>query len=266
MTMTGKLTKTLATILVVGLALTACSSEDGQIDEAGQEHQLDSLLATDASPDQRAAGAGATRAMELGFEQVKAATDDAVGDVRENAEERAGGTEEVTVDPQSCAAPIKELDWSPILAASDSITRIDFGRENFAGAGSIEIAGISEDTGGAPEAADQVAAHRQAVEVITTECNDLTMLLADDSEPDWAELEYTFTAEPIETESGSGLLWQRYPTESEGGQSTTALTLMTEHEGHMIMVAFIGSEEIADAEFQDLSEAILASAVGQLES
>ena len=40
---------------------------------------------------------------------------------------------------------------------------------------------------------------------------------------------------------------------------------MTEHEGHVIMVAFIGSEEIADAEFQDISEAILASALGQLE-
>ena len=145
------------------------------------------------------------------------------------------------------------------------MTRVDFGRENFSGVGSIEIAGISEDTGGEPEATDQVAAHQQAVEEITTDCNDLTMMLADESEPDWAELEYTFTAEPVETESGSGLLWQRYPTEDDQGQSTTALTLMTEHEGHVIMVAFIGSEEIADAEFQDISEAILASALGQLE-
>lgn len=264
MTTTGKLTKILATISVAGLALTACSSDDDQTDEASQEHQLETLLATDASPDQRAAGAGATMAIQLGFEEVQAATDDAVGAVRDNAEERSGSGEELTVDPQSCAAPIEELDWSPILAASDSMTRVDFGRDNFAGAGSIEVAGISEDTGGEPEAADQVAAHRQAVEEITTNCNDLTMMLADESEPDWAELEYTFTAEPVETESGSGLLWQRYPTEGEGGQSTTALTLMTEHEGHVVMVAFIGSEEIADAEFQEISEAILASAVGQL--
>lgn len=265
MTRTGKLTKVLATISVAGLGLTACASDDEQSDGSSQEHQLETLLATDASPDQRAAGAGASMAVELGFEQVQPATEEALGAVRDSAEERAGSAQEMTVDPQSCAKPIEALDWSPILAASDSMTRVDFGRENFSGAGSIEIAGISEDTGGEAEAADQVAAHREAVEEITTKCNDLTMMLADESEPDWAELEYTFTAEPVETETGSGLLWQRYPTEGEGGQSTTALTLMTEHEGHVIMVAFIGSEEIADAEFQDISEAILASAVGQLE-
>lgn len=265
MTQPGKLAKILATISVTALGLTACSSDEDENQGSGQGNQLETLLATDARPDQRAAGAGTNMAMELGFEQAQPATDEALETVRESAEERAGSAEEMTVDPQSCASPIEALDWSPILASSDSMTRVDFGRENFSGVGSIEIAGISEDTGGEPEAADQVAAHQQAVEEITTDCNDLTMMLADESEPDWAELEYTFTAEPVETESGSGLLWQRYPTEDDQGQSTTALTLMTEHEGHVIMVAFIGSEEIADAEFQDISEAILASALGQLE-
>ncbi|WP_022869493.1 hypothetical protein [Yaniella halotolerans] len=265
MTLNGKLTKMFATISVAALGLTACASDEEQNQESGQGHQLETLLATDARSDQRAAGAGANMAMELGFDQVQPATDEALGAVRESAEERAGSAEEMTVNPQSCASPIEALDWSPILASSDSMTRVDFGRENFSGVGSIEVAGISEDAGGEPEAADQVAAHQQAVEEITTTCNDLTMMLADDSEPEWAELEYTFTAEPIETESGSGLLWERYPTEGEGGQSTTALTVMTDHEGHVIMVAFIGSGEIADDEFQDISEAILASAVGQLE-
>ena len=111
--------------------------------------------------------------------------------------------------------------------------------------------GIAEDTGGSAQAAQQVAAHQQAVEQVTTKCSDITMMLADASEPDWAELEYAFTAQAIETESGSGLLWQRYPTDDDQGHTTTALTLMTQHEGHAIMVAFIGSEEIADAEFTD---------------
>ncbi|MDN6534985.1 MAG: hypothetical protein L0K63_12085 [Yaniella sp.] len=85
MTRTGKLTKVLATISVAGLGLTACSSDDEQSDGSSQEHQLDTLLATDASPDQRAAGAGASMAVELGFEQVQPATEEALGAGRDSA-------------------------------------------------------------------------------------------------------------------------------------------------------------------------------------
>lgn len=261
----GKFAKALSAIAAATLALTACSSEADQEAGTDEEHPLQSLVAADADPDERAAGAGTSMAMELGFDQVQVASDDELAEVRENASERAGETEEMSVDPQSCAPSLAALDWSPILASSDATTRVDFGRSNFMGAGSIEVAGITEATGAEAEATDQVAAHREAVEEITTNCNDLTMMLADESEPDWAELEYTFSAEPIETESGSGLLWQRYPTDEPEGQTTTALTLMTEHEGYMVMVAFIGSDEITDAEFQDISEAVLSSALGQLE-
>lgn len=265
MTAAGKFARPLSAIAAATLVLTACSSDTEQDAQAEEGEQLESLLAADARPDERAAGAGTSMAMELGFDQVQAASEDELAEVRDNAAERTGAAEDMTVDPQSCAPAIEELDWSPIQASTDSTTRVDFGRSNFMGAGSIEVAGVTEETGADAEAADQVAAHREAVEEITTNCNDLTMMLADDSEPDWAELEYTFTAEPVETESGSGLLWQRYPTEEPEGQTTTALTLMTEHEGHVVMVAFIGSEEIADAEFQDISEAVLSSALGQLD-
>lgn len=256
--------KILATLSTAALALTACSSDE-QSNETEDASQLESLMAADASPDQRAAGAGSAQAMELGFDQVQAASDDELNEFRDSATERAGAADDMTVQPQSCAAPIAELDWSPVLASSDSITRVDFGTSNFMGAGSIEVAGIAEETGGEAEAADQIAAHQQAVEEITSNCNDLTMMLADESEPDWAELEYTFTAEPVETDSGTGLLWQRQPTEDPDGQSTTALTLMTEHDGYAVMVAFIGSDEIAEDEFQDISEAILSSATAQLD-
>lgn len=265
MTVTGRLAKTLAVFSTAALALTACSAEDDQAEQSGAESQLEELTATDARPDQQAAGAGTSAAMEFGFDQAQAASDEELSAVRDDAAARAGDAEEMTVDPQSCAEPIGQLDWSPIQASSDSITRVDFGTSNFSGAGSIEVAGISDEAGGEPEAADQVAAHQEAVEEITTDCSDLTMMLADESEPDWAELEYTFSAEAVETDSGSGLLWQRYPTEDSDGQTTTALTLMTEHEGYAIMVAFIGSEDITDAEFQEISEGILSSAVAQLE-
>lgn len=264
MTTRAKLTKTLTVLSVAALGLVGCSSDDDTADDA-QANQLDTLMTADARPDQRAAGGATAMAMDLGFDQVQTASDSEITSVREAAADRTDAAQDLNVEPASCAAPIAELDWSPIQASSESVTRVDFSRANFSGAGSVEIAGITEDTGGSAEAADEVAAHRQAVEQITTNCNDITMLLADESEPDWAELPYTFTAQAVETDSGSGLLWQRSPADDPEGQSTTALTVMTEHEGYAIMVAFIGSEEIADAEFTDITEAILASAIAQLD-
>ena len=260
----GKLIICLGATAAAVLALSSCSSADDQ-DDAGAETQLENLLTADASADQQAAAAGTSKAMELGFDQIQTASDDDLDVVRQDAQERAGNVEDMTVTPESCAKPIAQLDWSPILADSESITRIDFGRSNFNGAGSIEVAGITEDTGGSPEATEQVASHLQAVTDITTDCNDITMMLADESEPDWAELEYTFNAEPIETDSGSGLLWQRYPSDDAEGQTTTAMTLMTQHEGYVVMVAFIGEKEIADDEFTDIGETVLSTAIAQLD-
>ncbi|GAA4476039.1 hypothetical protein GCM10023190_12750 [Enteractinococcus fodinae] len=262
MTPSGK-TTLVALLTVAGLGLTSCSADDDA--PAAEQSDLESLMATDARGDQRAAGGATAMAMELGFEQVQAASESEIEAVRGNAADRAGTAEELTVEPAACAQPIAELDWSPILAPSDAVTRVDFSTGNFQGAGSVEVAGITEDTGGSTQAADDVATHQRAVEEITTNCHDLTMMLADDSEPDWAELEYTFTAEPVETESGSGLRWQRYPTDDPEGQTTTALTMMTEHDGYAIQVAFIGGEDIGDDEFTDITEAILASAVAQLD-
>lgn len=256
-----------ASMAVLGLAvvgLAGCSAPDDTAQDP-EQNQLDELLTADARPDQRAAGGATAMAMELGFDQVQPATEPEITRVRDAASQRSDDAEQLKVQPTSCAGPIAELDWSPIQASSDNVTRVDFGRENFQGAGSVEVAGIAEDTGGSAQAAQQVAAHQQAVEQVTTKCSDITMMLADASEPDWAELEYAFTAQAIETESGSGLLWQRYPTDDDQGHTTTALTLMTQHEGYAIMVAFIGSEEIADAEFTDIADAVLASAVAQLD-
>ena len=264
MTTPGKITKTLAVLSVAALGLVGCSSDDDTADDA-QGTQLDNLMTADARPDQRAAGGATAMAMELGFDQVQPASEAEITSVRDAAAQRTDAAEDLKVEPATCAAPIAELDWSPIQASSDNVTRVDFGRANFSGVGSVEVAGITEDTGGSAQAAEEVAAHQRAVEQITTNCNDITMMLADDSEPDWAELEYTFTAQPVETESGAGLLWQRYPTDDPEGQSTTALTVMTQHDDHAIMVAFIGGEEIADAEFTDISEALLASAIAQLD-
>ena len=263
MTRPGKTTSTLAALFAAGVALAGCSSDD-EAAEPEQEHEVEGLLATEARADQRVAGGATMMAMELGFDEVQAASETELAAVRDNAAERTAAAEELNVEPASCAQPIAELDWSPILATSDAITRVDFSRTNFQGAGSVEVAGITEDTGGSAEAADEVAAHQNAVKEIVSNCNDITMMLADETEPDWAEIEYTFTAEAVETETGSGLLWQRYPTEDSEGPTTTALTMMTEHQGYAIQVAFIGSQEIADEEFTEITETILTSAVAQL--
>src|SRR5690625_7909548 len=103
-----------------------------------------------------------------------------------------------------------------MLSSSETITQVDIVTENLQGAGSVEVAGITEETGGDPDAAAQVATHQQAVEQITTNCHDLTMMLADESEPDWAELEYTFTAQAVETDTGSGLRSEERRVGKEG--------------------------------------------------
>lgn len=265
MTTNARLTTALATISIAALTLTACANEEDTTTDAAQTGQLEQLLSPDARADQQAAGGATAMAVELGFDQVQTASQDDVASVRDAATQRVETMDQLAVEPASCAQPIAALDWSPIQAASNAVTRVDFGRTNFQGAGSVEVAGITEATGGSEQAAQQVAAHRSAVEEITTNCNDLTMLLADESEPDWAALEYTFTAHAVDTDSGSGLLWQRYPTDDPDTNSTTALTIMAEHQDHVIMVAFIGSAEIADAEFTEISEAVLASAIAQLD-
>lgn len=263
----GKTTTILASLGLVALTVTGCSSDDDTATASGQEaaQDLDSLLLPDARGDQQAAGAGTLMAVDLGFDQVQLATETEITAVQETAADRNNAAEELAVEPAECTNAIAALDWSPILASSEAITRVDFSTGNFQGAGSIEVAGITDATGGSQQAAQQVEDHRQAVQDITTRCNMLTMMLADETEPDWAAIPYTFTAEPVETDSGSGLRWQRHQTEDAEAQHTAALTLMTEHEGYVIMVAFIGGEEIYDTEFIDISETILASAIAQLD-
>ena len=201
--------------------------------------------------------------MELGFDQIQTASDDDLDVVRQDAQERAGNVEDMTVTPESCAKPIAQLDWSPILADSNPSLASTLAGQILAGR---EASGalVSPRTPVAVRARTS-SITSQAVTDITTDCNDITMMLADESEPDWAELEYTFNAEPIETDSGSGLLWQRYPSDDAEGQTTTAMTLMTQHEGYVVMVAFIGEKEIADDEFTDIGETVLSTAIAQLD-
>ena len=72
MTPSGK-TTLVALLTVAGLGLTSCSADDDA--PAAEQSDLDSLLATDARGDQRAAGGATAMAMELGFEQVQAASE-----------------------------------------------------------------------------------------------------------------------------------------------------------------------------------------------
>src|SRR5699024_8508131 len=98
------------------LALSSCSSADDQ-DDAGAETQLENLLTADASADQQAAAAGTSKAMELGFDQIQTASDDDLDVVRQDAQERAGNAEDMTVTQDSWPKPIAKQDGSPILAA-----------------------------------------------------------------------------------------------------------------------------------------------------
>src|SRR5699024_3237624 len=124
----GKRITCLSAIAAAVLALCSCSSAESQDEGAGAETQLESLLTADASADQQAAAAGTAKASEVGIAQPQAASDAARDTVRQDAHDRAGKVEDMPVSPDSCAHPIAQLDWSPILADSETITRIDFGR------------------------------------------------------------------------------------------------------------------------------------------
>src|SRR5699024_2134659 len=104
MTRPGKITPTLATLFVAGLAFTSCSSED-EAAEPEQAHEVESLMATDARDDQRAAGGATMMAVELGFDQVQTASETDLAAVRDNAAERTDAAQELNVEPTTCAEP-----------------------------------------------------------------------------------------------------------------------------------------------------------------
>src|SRR5699024_11243625 len=128
----GKFTPALGVLSAATLVLTGCSSDDENPEEAGEQNQVEILLATDARADQRAAGGATAMAMELGFDQVQTASETEIATVKKKALDRADT--EHTMSPQSCAGPIAVLDWPARLADCDGIPRACFSTEHFHGA------------------------------------------------------------------------------------------------------------------------------------
>lgn len=206
--------------------------------------------AADARADQRAVGAAAGRAASFGFTNQVSATDAAIEDTRQQARLRQTNTSGTTVDPAGCKAPLTAVDWSPILMAGADASRIDFGSESFAGTGTVEVASLED--------AAVVRAHRDHVERLVADCPELTMTVTD-QDLQASTFEFTARASAAAGEAvDSGLVWTRTP--AGGGAQTTAQVLIGQTAEYVVMVSFIGGEDVAGQEFTTMAEEILAAA------
>lgn len=220
--------------------------------------------------DQQASGAAAAHAAELGFTEQRAASQAEIDTFRQQAQSRAVNQSGTRITPAECTAPLAALDWSPLLTTSEYASRVDFSSETFAGTGTVEVAAVAEDVGGGTQAADQVQNYIDTVGELTTDCAELTMRISDTTVPEGYEesASYRFTAESVEEEEGTGLIWQRIPettgSGSGAGDERTALVLVREQGGYVAMVSFVGPEQVRDAEFQQIADQVLTSALSMI--
>lgn len=245
-------------VAVVGVVLAGCSTEPEP--ENTEPPTVDELLATDARDDQRAAGAAAQQAFNLGFDQQLAASAAEIEETR-NAFRTDAQSQQTSVTPPMCQEALVNLDWSPMLSDIDdeqsadagaeiNITRLDFGAETFEGTGSIEIA----ELGTSQDYQDYV----DTVERLTTDCNDLHIRVATDAEP----IEYTFRAESVEFDQGTGLMWARAPIGT--GEPMSSMVLTQQVNGYAVMVSFAGSNVVQEQEFAEMGRGIIAAAAAEL--
>ncbi|WFP16077.1 hypothetical protein [Citricoccus muralis] len=220
--------------------------------------------------DQQASSAAAAHAAELGFTEQRAASQAEIDTFRQQAQSRAVNQSGTRITPAECTAPLAALDWSPLLTTSEYASRVDFSSETFDGTGTVEVAAVAEDVGGGAEAADQVQNYIDIVGELTTDCAELTMRISDTTVPEGYEesASYRFTAESVEDEEGTGLIWQRIPettgSGSGAGDERTALVLVREEGGYVAMVSFVGPEQVRDAEFQQIADQVLTSALSMI--
>lgn len=203
-----------------------------------------------ARADQRAVGAAGERAASFGFTNQVSATETAIADTRDQAQLRQTNTSGTTVDPADCKAPLTAVDWSPILMPGADASRIDFGSESFAGTGTVEVASLED--------AAVVRGHRENVERLVADCAELSMTVTDENQQTSS---YDFTARASEASgeaADSGLVWTR--TSAGGSDETTAQVLIGQTADHVVMVSFLGGEEVAGEEFTTMAEQILESA------
>lgn len=214
--------------------------------------------AADLRPDQRAAQAAAARAAELGFTQARAATDEQIAALRQDARQRATNTTGTTVDPAQCKPALRAVDWSPLVEAGTAATRVDVFAEGFAGAGTVEVVALED-----PSAVDRQI---QDISTLVQDCASVQVTL-DERLSSGQTSRFTLvssvpgTAE--EAPVDAALLWSR--TEAGSAESAAdSLVVMGRQGDHVVMVSFLGTAEVADPEFTTMAEQMLTAALAEL--
>lgn len=212
--------------------------------------------ATDRA-DQRAAAAAAERAASFGFTEQAVATEEQVSGLREDVRLRQSNTTGTRVDPAECKSALTAVDWSPLLAPGSAASRVDVGSPSFRGTGTVEVAAL-EDIG----VVDQ---HVQNVDRLVQDCGELSFTVDGTFTGGGGAATFELASSAVETEGAadSALLWTRTPV-SGGGAPATAQVLVGQQGEHAVMVSFIGSSQVADAEFTAMAQAMLDAALAEL--
>lgn len=210
-------------------------------------------------PDQRAAAAAAERAASFGFTEQAVATEEQVSGLREDVRLRQSNTTGTRVDPSECKSALTAVDWSPLLAPGSAASRIDVGSATFRGTGTVEVAAL-EDIG----VVDQ---HVQNVDRLVQDCGELSFTVDGTftGEGGAATFELASSVPEAETSQAveSALLWTRSPVSGDGAPATAQVLVGRQGE-HAVMVSFIGSRQVADAEFTAMAQAMLDAALAEL--
>lgn len=210
-------------------------------------------------PDQRAAAAAAERAASFGFTEQAVATEEQVSGLREDVRLRQSNTTGTRVDPAECKSALTAVDWSPLLAPGSAASRIDVGSATFRGTGTVEVAAL-EDIG----VMDQ---HVQNVDRLVQDCGELSFTVDGTFSGEGGVSTFELDSSVPEAETSqaveSALLWTRSPVSGDGAPATAQVLVGRQGE-HAVMVSFIGSSQVADAEFTAMAQAMLDAALAEL--
>ncbi|WP_313810973.1 hypothetical protein [Glutamicibacter sp.] len=241
--------KIAALALVSVLALASCSAASNEMPQ-DSTHQKAASAEPSApaetepmSTEEVATTAGAVMAAKLGFPNSAKITGD---DLKSLAKKPEDTLKDIVVLPDTCAAPVQDLNWSPVQLGTDS-ARTDFTNEAQNITGSIEVAKLEDDAD-----RDAVGAHNKNVAAILDGCKSVKINGLDYSE----DLKFS---DPKVDGVESALYYTRngqYPQDS--------LVLIASTDDHAAMVSFVSAEPINDAKFNEVATSILDAALTQV--
>ena len=244
--------KKFTALMTAGLLLTlsACAAEPAEMPQ-DQTHKIasgESATPTPEVPDlstaEVAATAGAVIAAKLGFPNSAKIQGE---DLKALAEKPTDTLKDIVVLPGSCAAPVDDLNWSPVQLGTEA-ARTDFTNESQNITGSIEVAKLEND-----QDRQELKKHFANVSAILADCRSVKINGLDYSET----LKFS---DPKVDSVDSALYYTRngkYPQDS--------LVLISTTGNYAGMVSFVSSQPLEDKTFNQVATSILDTTMTQVQ-